>query len=121
MFKKSILACLVLALASSAHAQSSLIPINKQAILPPVEFDKPYTGKMTLVRTKSQSEIKVLCRIYDPVVLGCSFPHGDSCLVYIASDEDIKKAGWNYDYVYRHERGHCLSWPRNHPGARYHD
>jgi hypothetical protein len=58
-----------------------------------------------------------------PVTLGCALRYtkgGEdySCHVFIAEDDILKPTGWNYNLVLRHELGHCLGWPANHPGMR---
>jgi hypothetical protein len=64
-----------------------------------------------------------------PVTLGCAAHDiqwdgervvvpATECFVYIAEDDILEKAGWTYDTLMRHERGHCNGWPQSHPGAR---
>jgi hypothetical protein len=87
-------------------------------ILPPVEFDKPYAGKLMIRRVDSKEEVQRVCQLSRPTV-GCAVkPVVDMCIIVIADDAAIAARGWTYEIVLRHEIGHCNGWPGDHPGAR---
>jgi hypothetical protein len=97
--------------------------------LPPVEYDKPFTGRYTEIRVGATVMGYVCPKTPWPVTLGCAVhdTQRDSeritvpateCIVYIANDDILEKAGWSYDILMRHERAHCHGWPQSHPGAR---
>jgi hypothetical protein len=99
---------------------------NKEAfrqkrILPPLEFDKPYTGYLLVVPlTKGEMAEKCPKTIY-PITLACSFRNftgPDTCKIYIISDRVIEEAGWTREIVMRHELAHCEGWLADHKGAR---
>jgi hypothetical protein len=95
-------------------------PARAQNVIPPVEYDHPYTGKLTIFRSSSQAEIKAKCPPSSfPYHLGCGGPKaGGECHILMADDETIRKHGWTPEIVLRHEIGHCNGWPANHKGAR---
>jgi hypothetical protein len=97
--------------------------------LPPVEYDKPFAGKYSEIRVGATVMGYVCPKTPWPVTLGCAVhdTQRDSeritvpateCIVYIANDDILEKAGWSYDILMRHERAHCHGWPQSHPGAR---
>jgi hypothetical protein len=54
-----------------------------------------------------------------PITLACATRIGtNSCRIVIANDDILQLGPWSYEVVFRHERGHCHSWPAHHPGAR---
>jgi len=92
-------------------------PIEKPArnpYLPPVEFDHPYDGTLTITRT----DIRGVTAMCDTVklppwsrgLLGCVRIKRDSCDVYIAHDDLLFAFRTSYDVIWRHERGHCNGW-----------
>jgi hypothetical protein len=89
-------------------------------VLPPPEYDHPYTGKLTIERTSSQSELRQTCPYSPfPFLLGCARRTAEGgCYILMADDEFIAKFGYTTEQVFRHERAHCLGWPAHHPGAR---
>src|SRR5262245_25407272 len=93
-------------------------PRGGSAVLPPLEFDRPYAGTLTVVRTDVMPSA---CPKPDPgkPILGCAVPNGrDWCVVHIALDSTLAAAGISFEIVLRHETGHCNGWPNDHPGAR---
>jgi hypothetical protein len=38
------------------------------------------------------------------------------CTVWIMTDEELRKAGWDYNIVLRHEIGHCNGWRHDEDG-----
>jgi hypothetical protein len=110
------IACISFLIAGSpAQAQ-------KLRVLPPEEFDHPYTGPSVVVRARDQDHVREMCpgmKFNLGVALGCSFrrPNG-VCLIIMAPDAVIEAAGHSPDVVYRHEMAHCNGWPADHRGAR---
>jgi hypothetical protein len=114
-----LLALCIILMANSAQAQMSIEqPAMKPPVLPPVEYDHPYKGRLVVTRA-DRSGIRKSCpnTFFPP--LGCAYRHATSCKVVLATDELIRAAGEDPDIVWRHEIGHCNGWPTDHRGARY--
>ena len=93
---------------SGAHAQRGNLPVNDIVILPPDEFDREYTGEMTIKRG-DELDMKIVCKGISAT--GCTYRWNDErCIVYIANDDVLNKHYLSYDAVFRHERAHCLGW-----------
>jgi hypothetical protein len=97
--------------------------------LPPIEYDRPFAGKYSEIRVGADVMAIVCPKTPFPVTLGCVVSNikwdgermvvpATECIVYIAADDILKKAGWSYDILMRHERAHCNGWPSSHAGAR---
>ena len=85
----------------------------------PPEFDKPYEGYLILKRPATEEEVKAHCP-YDVLYhIACASTAWDGrvCAVFIVADEVLAKYGLKLEGVLRHEIGHCLGWPKDHPGA----
>jgi hypothetical protein len=97
------------------------MPVPARIPLPPPEYDRPYTGKLTILKQDDYLLIKHVCND-TPNPIACSFRTYDtvsgetlSCLILLGPKvHDDERA-------LRHEMGHCNSWPGTHPGARYGD
>jgi hypothetical protein len=99
--------------------------------LPPVEYDKSFAGIYHEIRGTAEFMARKCPKTPWPVTLGCAIHNtqrdseervvtpATECVVYIATDDILKQAGWTYEVVMRHERGHCNGWPQSHSGARY--
>ena len=87
--------------------------------MPPLEFDYPYTGRLTVSRV-NPDQMRGRCPLPSPgrVTVGCAHVGRGECEIIIANDEWLKALGWNADVITRHERAHCEGWPADHPGAR---
>jgi hypothetical protein len=115
--------CLLLALGVSLAA---VVSANAEApkkfqIMPPVEYDHPYTGELTLRRAKSQAEIRSICPTVSfnlGVATACSIRRANSCMIAMAPDDEIRKTGMTPEIVLRHETAHCNGWGPDHKGAR---
>jgi hypothetical protein len=102
-----LLVCLLLA--SPAWAGKTDATWN-----PPVRFDHPFTGKLTLYRLP-QKEVVRICQNMPGASLqqhGCSQLVGNRCTVVIINKTFMGAAPAS---VLRHEIGHCNGWPANHP------
>jgi hypothetical protein len=89
--------------------------------LPPPEFDRPYTGKLTVLKEDNFVFIRHVCADV-PNAVACSFRTYDSisgetlsCLIMLGPGT------WEDERALRHETAHCNGWPGDHPGARYGD
>src|SRR5205085_10400186 len=89
-------------------------------ILPPPEYDKPFTGKLTEIRVPPETMRAICPKTIFPLTLACAYPTRDQseCLIIMLSDEMLKAAGWAPEIVRRHEVGHCNGFPADHRGAR---
>lgn len=97
-------------------------PKQKYLILPPVEFDRPYTGKLTVETVATREELKPICgSVFTQFTLACAFRRPDSCRIVIVEESIIKAYRWTRELVMRHEIGHCNGWPGDHPGERPYD
>ena len=95
----------------------------KNFTLPPVEYDKPFAGKLEEVVVKSREEMDASCKriglSLPNVPLGCGkLLAADHCVIYLARDEVNRAVGLTTELVRRHEVGHCNGWPKEHPGGR---
>jgi hypothetical protein len=96
-----------------------LTPRNS-AWIPPVEYDKPFKGKLTEIRVTPEIMRAICPKTTFPVTLGCSYPpvHDNQCVIIMLEDKHLEAAGWSAGYVRRHEIGHCNGFPADHRGAR---
>lgn len=89
-------------------------------ILPPKEYDHPYTGRLEVVEAHSQDHVRELCAGTKFGVkigaLACSLRWADRCQIVVAPDA-IKAKGFALHAVMRHEIAHCNGWPGDHKGA----
>jgi hypothetical protein len=125
---KYALAIALTLVAGTAQAQQAdraspmLPPAAKPhvGVLPPVEFDRPYTGKLKMIRGDAFLMSKLCPKTPFPITLGCAYssPDKSECVVIMAEDGIIYDAGWTRELVWRHERAHCLNWGNDHKGAR---
>ena len=83
---------------------------QKKFALPPAQYYHDYDGRLDLRRADG-TKMNELCanvRQHGGQVLGCSFVMSSKqCMVYILNDDELDLAGWDYDVIWRHERGHC--------------
>lgn len=117
----------LLALAPCAHAQEAaplvklephlMRPSRNVRILPPVEYDKPYTGKLTIERAATPEDVRRMCNL-DKTALACAIRSEGSCRIVIVPDDLIKISGYTTEVVMRHEVSHCVGWPKDHRNSR---
>jgi len=88
-------------------------------ILPPVEYDHPYNGKLTVAIVNKEQMARLCPKLY-PITLSCAYPYEtmSMCQIVMITDDIIAAAGWTPKIVLRHELGHCNGWPNDHRGAR---
>jgi len=109
--------------ASAAHAQGTPV------LLPPVEYDHPYSGDLLIIDDVKWQTLRDNCGpIYRDApgaafLSGCAHVYPGKCVILIAEQRTISTmAGahpsWSYDNILRHEIGHCNGWPGNHAGGR---
>jgi hypothetical protein len=68
-------------------------PCHAQMHLPPVEYDKPYTGKLT-IETVTTGQLRALCAAATQWSAGCAFPGKDSCRIILLDERLINAIGW---------------------------
>ena len=98
-------------------------PNTSASYFPPPQYDRPYTGTLTIERVADPAAVLVQCpELKNPA--GCAKVAKDLswCKVYIVSDEYIKRIprkeetiGYSYENFLRHELAHCNGWPGDHP------
>src|SRR5262245_46672999 len=122
-------AIVLISMIAPATAKQQRILIWMSSV-PPVEYDKPYAGKLMLQRFSVRE--KLPCGNKSAVVrditgaaprdpkLACSLPTPDGSWCYIAIATDKLLAAENHVYasVLRHELGHCNGWGKEHERER---
>jgi hypothetical protein len=104
--------------------RSKYVVEYKREFFPPPEYDRPYTGKLTIERVADPAAVKLHCpELRYPV--GCAKVAYDlsSCVIFIVSDEFINRQpneirrlfAYSYENFLRHELAHCNGWPADHP------
>jgi hypothetical protein len=101
------------------------------AILPPLEYDHPFAGRLLVMLSCGQFCIRYLCKREWPISLyGCAVPKYSpwartvdpdgkaDCIVIHATEAFIDASGLTLNLLMRHEIGHCNGWPSDHRGAR---
>ena len=94
---------------------------NGDPVLPPARYDHLYTdGELIVIQVESMEEMARACYPAPNAyrLVGCQFFQKFDCLIFIAPDSYIKRFaryGITFDTVFRHERAHCVGWPRDHP------
>ena len=95
-------------------------------VLPPLKYDRPYTGELVVMRIASQKDMTLMCPPTTFRLKACAQhtltkrPDGSwtKCNILLPPDSVIIAAGYSVDAVYRHELGHCNGWGDEHKGAR---
>jgi len=118
-----LVGCAALFLATgTAHA--SYQKKVRAPVIPPHKYDHPYPGRTTITRGDSAS---LPCRPNSMSTrLGYAFLEeldkdgnyrvsereaGKECYIYLASDDEIKGAGYTPNALLRHEMAGCNGWP----------
>jgi hypothetical protein len=89
--------------------------------LPPIEYDKPYTGELTIVRLTNEAEVLAICTVGKSKRACAKVIDGppSRCVIIMLTDEKLKIYGDNHPaLVMRHELGHCNGWDGDHRGER---
>jgi|SRR6516165_9021613 len=118
-----------------AYSQfSPQIKVEDPAI-PPIAYDHPFRGKLTIERDLDQDTLHERCHTRG-VTLGCTLiPAANECIILLAKQDafnfirdmlakkdSLKRVGEpDPQSIIRHETGHCNGWPADHPGARFVD
>ena len=120
------LALAVLALACTASAAVAEPRMRLMNILPPAEFDIPYTGKLTIWRTKSEQALRAILTPDQATWSGlAAAAHNRKapgtpatvCDIYVVEDAVLKARGHSLAFLLRHELGHCNGWA-GHDGGK---
>ena len=91
---------------------------GRPLLLPPVEYDYPYAGKLTVTRV---DDVKAACprAAYGRgTPMGCArvpAPGHEECEIFLLPDDLILAMGYDPDHIYRHEIGHCNGWVHTTP------
>jgi hypothetical protein len=93
-------------------------PIDPASVplLPPPEYDQPYTGELTVTTHETQADVLEACG-YNPATwkwrpLACAKVSlsGERCHIHLPPDYLIIRQGKTREGVMRHEIGHCNGW-----------
>jgi hypothetical protein len=114
----------IILVTTSVHAQQiPMKPDVRFGFLPPLEFDYPYPGELT-IECGTKEYVVEQCRGISPTactkrsnkVDGSAAPQ---CRIIIVNDDELmRQQPYPYDIMLRHEVGHCNGWGPNHEGAR---
>jgi hypothetical protein len=87
-------------------------------MMPPLQFDHVYQGKLTVKRV-DPDQMRLACPKPKPgnTMLGCAHVGQGACEIIILDDASLADLGFNSDIILRHESGHCNGWPADHPNA----
>jgi len=101
-------------------------------MLPPSEYDHPYTGELLIIEVEKQQTLIDNCPGYHDIraeapnfpAMACAFGWGKRCVVLTASKDQIPwfqmiHKSYSYENILRHEIGHCNGWPGDHPNPVY--
>jgi hypothetical protein len=95
---------------------------NDVYVLPPAEYDKPFNGALVESIAKDMQDMADWCAPHPraATLMGCAYrvPNltGEQrCYIYIAPKWYLDKFRVTADAIRRHERAHCLGWPKDHP------
>src|SRR5262245_23991669 len=136
----------LMALTTTAHAQTALTPKTLAVLavplstsrpaapraaprssLPPAMYDKPFTGHLIEEYAKSPEELRTICN-NNYRALACTraylnpdgLPH--SCTITYAPAwrlEQVAKV-LSFEAIRRHEIGHCHGWKHSEPSPLFH-
>jgi psiF repeat len=136
-------ACLITALLAIATVSTASAD---GATLPPVEFDHPFQGKLTVNIVSNEASMLAACGFEKKHLMGCARSTGAlecseqanakglvgeerrafraqckagyDCIVHIRDDAELRMFNRTRETVLRHETGHCNGWAGDHKGAR---
>jgi hypothetical protein len=84
-------------------------------VLPPSEFDREYDGELEIIH-KIPEDIYRTCQSAvrnGHRALACSrafLGNPKACTIYMMTENELARLGWDYNIVLRHELGHCQGW-----------
>jgi hypothetical protein len=80
---------------SVCNAQAALIAPEHRMIIPPVEYDHPYTGDMWILRGDHEQMLRLCPLPKNPrnYISGCARLVGNTCYVVVADDDILKRVG----------------------------
>ena len=137
--KAAIIAgCVVLSVlhAPGAHAaQRPHVGVGKPQVittwstmLPPAEYDKPYTGDLRIWVIASKKELRehycawTAAHQENWAGVACTSPPNEKkpyCEIYVGTDEILKaQHGLTRSVALRHELGHCNGWGKDHASGK---
>jgi hypothetical protein len=110
-----------LTLALALVAASAATAAEGPRLIPPKEYDRPFSGTVIIVPARDQDHVRKLCprAAFNPdfPALACTYREATVCRIVMAPDADIIKAGFPPALVKRHEIAHCNGWAADHWGA----
>jgi hypothetical protein len=126
--KKELLAgiaVLLLATGAACAASHPRVVVGKPRItvmhyfnyLPPPEYDKPFTGKLTIRRLETEEEVFRTCKT-SRVACAWRVADGSACHLLIVNDKVIRSNHGSWAFTLRHELGHCNGWTQEHERKR---
>jgi hypothetical protein len=119
LVRLTVIAALVFMALRPAQAQQVRQYTNG---LPPIEYDKPYTGELTIIRFTTEADVLATCTVSKSRFACAKTPDEavpSHCVVVMLIDEKLKAYGDNYPALtMRHELGHCNGWDVDHKGER---
>jgi len=98
---------------SAAHAKDV-----RESILPPPKYDHLYEGRIAIIhggssvlpcRPRSLS-IRLSCAYLEEDTVGNYHSTGKECVIFLASQEEIKEAGYTESVLLRREMARCNGW-----------
>jgi hypothetical protein len=89
--------------------------------LPPIEFDKPYTGEPWIIRLANKEQLRSACEETSKIACTEKPSAGQTapqCHIYMLTEQQINLEGIGLAALaLRHELGHCNGW-HDHTGGR---
>ena len=87
-------------------------------VLPPPKFDHLYEGRIAIIHGDSASlpcrprslSTRLGCAYLEEDKVGNYHSTGKECLIFLASREEIKEAGYTESALLRHEMAYCNGW-----------
>lgn len=111
------LAALVALLLATGAAQAQKVT-HYIGSLPPPEFDKPFTATLIIRRIDTEESLHAACEGVSKIACAGLTANGQTCYLYIANDDILRKYHMIYVMSLRHELGHCNGWTAQHENKR---
>jgi hypothetical protein len=86
------------------------------ALFPPSQYDKPYDGELEIRFFSNAEDLEQACKGVDTHT-ACTTVSVDhkKCWIFTETEDVIRRKGWTYAFVLRHELAHCNGW--KHPNT----
>ena len=107
------IAALFLLATGTAHAKNV-----RESILPPPKHDHLYEGRITIIHGDSAGlpcrprslSTRLGCAYLEKDEVGNYHSTGKECVIFLASQEEIKEAGHTENTILRREMARCNGW-----------